>query len=613
MKNITKRQSRTQLSPDVYSVTEVYLESLDCPRSLTVLILMRHGEWDQVANLKATPKDYPNAALYHRAACATDWLRKYPDLPVKVDKEKAAKESWYQSEGECEMFSVRNVLIWNGSARQRELKFLWEVAADFIADVLGPCPLDLTPRFGPGATASDPSSAVSVLDKVSSRPTLTEDAKPFLALWQGTAWERSHIDSYGHKKRSYEPMVVEGNTFFTVNKTALTMRGCAKAPSINVSYQLAVGREIRSRLKRKLSLDLASGQARHGELAKAGSQFGLIATIDSERASDCQSIRLIKGLFNKAGFWYDLLESLREPKTFIDGKWVTLNKWSAMGNGYTFELETLVFLSLCYAVAWVHGINDDGPINPVSALDLVRGGDISVYGDDIIVPGHLANDTIRLLEASGFTVNKSKSYTDGPFRESCGSDFYNGIGVNTPKLKKSIEGPADWFSIHNALKKRYVDQYPNDKNASRVLVEVRNQLPRNLRAMYGPNYLGDRVLHGWFGPQVKARARVVGEIVGPMLPGEQRLLTDANQWVGTLLTLAPDVVKADIESYDSAAQLAYLLYTQSSDAPVRRPLRGVKYKVVQHEDDYYVIFANQDPRKSFLAGSPYKRFFGIEA
>lgn len=598
----SESSKKRYLAPEIRELSEVYYESLSCPRSLTAAILLRYGEFDQVASLKAKPSDYVNAAEYHLAALASDWLRKYPGLPVKVDPEYEAKKSWYQSESECKRTNASALIGFCG-----EVKLLLDIAADFCAEVLGPCPLDLTPRFGPGATVSDLATATTVLDKVTSRPTLTHEARCILPLWVGTAWERSHLQRDGYKKESYDPLTVEGNTFFTVPKTATIKRGCSKGPSINVAYQLAVGSVIRGRLKKTLGLDLAKGQQHHCELAREASITGSHATLDSERASDTMAYSIVRLLLSKSGFWFELLKTLREPKTKIDDKWVALEKFSAMGNGYTFELETLVFLSVCYAVAKVYELGDDFPLQygGLTSKDLIRTGHITVYGDDVIVPTFMARDVASVLALLGFTVNLKKSYFDGEFRESCGGDFFNGHAVQTAKLEKEPTQPADWFSIHNIVKARFVDLYPclNGKN---VLNVIRNQLPRQYRSMYGPTFLGDRVLHGWYGPQISAQARLVDNRI-PLLP-----TPDGNQWVCRIKTLAPRLESARLEDYEEGAQLAYILYTGKSEAPIRRPTRTLRFDVSHLEGDYHVVFEDYVPRAPlWLSRSKFARFFGI--
>lgn len=612
MTKVTSGEPTRTMAPDVHAVSMSYYAALDCPRSLTAALLLRHGEYDQLASLKATPKDYNSAREYHKAASASDWLRKYPGLPVKADPEYAALESWIQSEVECEITNDR-IAAASDHARTRaerrddvptcvdELALLddfLDLAGDFFCRVLGAVPDDLTPRFGPGATASDPATHTTVLDKVSSKLTVTEGCMCMFALWHGTAWERSLTFRDGYYKPKGVPRIVEGNTYFTVPKTALIHRACAKGPSVNVAYQLPVGLVLRERLLTFCNMDLVSGQSRHQEMARKGSLTGDYATLDSERASDTMALMLVRRLCKKSPDWLELLESLREPVTQVYGQRWELNKFSAMGNGYTFELETLVFLSLAWATAHLELASgrNVGPSGARTALDLIKLGDISVFGDDVVVPSTIANDVARNLQACGFTVNLKKSFFDGEFRESCGGDFYNGVAVQTAKLTKEVDDVAGWFSVHNVIKARSVDTGLVNK---RLLIKVKDQIPRRFRKMYGPTWLGDQVLHGWYGPQITQYARVVETgLHGPVQPGVAPLdrREDPNQLVGSLEVLTPVKELADLSDYTQMAQLAYHLYSYKSEAPVRRPTRKLKYVITRHEEDYHVLFMTKPPR-----------------
>jgi hypothetical protein len=85
-----------------------------------------------------------------------------------------------------------------------------------------------------------------------------------------------------------------------------------------------------------------------------------------------------------------------------------------MGNGYTFELETLIFVLLSICACDEVGVSSK---------------DVSVYGDDIIIPVEAYDVLKEVLETCGFTINEDKSYHEGPFRESCGEDYFRGINV----------------------------------------------------------------------------------------------------------------------------------------------------------------------------------------
>jgi hypothetical protein len=111
--------------------------------------------------------------------------------------------------------------------------------------------------------------------------------------------------------------------------------------------------------------------------------------------------------------------------------------FSSMGNGFTFELESLIFWALSKATAYFTGTS----------------GVISVYGDDIICPTGMAQDLIWILSVFGFQTNRDKSFTEGPFRESCGGHYHSGFDVTPFYLRKPIESLLDIIHMANSLRK----------------------------------------------------------------------------------------------------------------------------------------------------------------
>jgi hypothetical protein len=79
------------------------------------------------------------------------------------------------------------------------------------------------------------------------------------------------------------------------------------------------------------------------------------------------------------------------------------SKFSSMGNGMTFTIETLIF---------------------AAAVAAVGSKTVCVYGDDIVTDTNTVPDLLRLLRFLGFCVNQDKSFHTGPFRESCGEHWY---------------------------------------------------------------------------------------------------------------------------------------------------------------------------------------------
>lgn len=299
---------------------------------------------------------------------------------------------------------------------------------------------------------------------MSQAPTLYPDT---LCLWpflERTAWGRANREA---------PTLIRGNYFFSVLKNAMKNRGCCKEASGAVTLQLDVGSCLRSRLKR-VRIDLDQGQDIHRELARKGSLDGSLATIDLSNASDTVARKLVELILPDE--WYQLLSSLRAPFTRVDGKFVRLEKFSSMGNGFTFELETLLFWSLAETC--------------VDVLGAPR--EVSVYGDDIIVPTWPGLE--ELIRSSftffGFTLNEGKSFFDGPFRESCGGDFFDGQAVRPYYQKNYLDEPQEWIALLNGLRRL---ERPALTRAARSY--ALNQLPKSIRDLRGPPCLGDAVIH----------------------------------------------------------------------------------------------------------------------
>jgi len=127
----------------------------------------------------------------------------------------------------------------------------------------------------------------------------------------------------------------------------------------------------------------------------------------------------------------------------------------AMGCGFTFELETALFLAIVRAIVpgiWLksHGYIDGIQPRPGAKLSWAH---VGVNGDDIIVPTAYAQRVIDALTLFGFTVNEQKSYYDpnGHFRESCGGDYFRGVGVRPFFLTKELVGGDQIQTTCNAL------------------------------------------------------------------------------------------------------------------------------------------------------------------
>jgi hypothetical protein len=259
-------------------------------------------------------------------------------------------------------------------------------------------------------------------------------------------------------------VVVESAEVSMVPKTAKTSRTIEFQPLLNTFVQLGIG----SYMKRKLvrgGVNLYDQGINRNKARLASLPGSSLATVDFSSASDTISTWLVFELFDPE--WFDLLSNWRCGSVVYPEKNLKFNleKFSAMGNGYTFELESIIFYALSYAVLQSAGVSTS---------------DLSIYGDDLIVPS-IAKD--RLLESFsffGFTINDSKSYWEGLFRESCGVDYVDGVNVRPPYVKSRMT-PARLVYLHNFFRR-----YGHDE----ICAYFESLVPQHLR-LYGPDGYGD--------------------------------------------------------------------------------------------------------------------------
>jgi hypothetical protein len=464
------------------------MERLNCPRSLTLAIMARHGMWREALELPCEPAVYADSEAYFFSAQSHAFIKKLDCIPGWGARQRrdACVAKWWESEHACAASNLRlKPFLMNestGSSDERIYAFIERVRKN-VLDILGESlPLTWEGKFGPGATVSDNKAHTTVPDKTSSIPTFTPNALYHLVPWSGTLWATS-VAGLGKTPKS-----VRGNSFFTVPKDSTIDRPCAKEPSINGFFQLGLGAVMKRRLARA-GLDLQYGKEIHMQAACRGSLDGLSSTIDLSSASDTVCRNLVKLLLPPR--WFQALDSLRSPTTLIDGKTVVLEKFSSMGNGFTFELETTLFAAIVQACV------------PGGIL----GYDVLVFGDDMIVPTSSYVDCVAALRFFGFKPNLKKSFGTGPFRESCGGDYYNGVAVR-PHFQEIIPNePQHYISLANGLRRSCMGgSIPSSRWAAgrRLWHDAVDKLPSHIRSCRGPSSLGDIVLHS---PEWRTRWR----------------------------------------------------------------------------------------------------------
>lgn len=354
--------------------------------------------------------------------------QKREDLDIGVDKAEAARFQFQASERLCA--ETNHIFrLWGSGSFQFEpdVERVFFYAQRKIATLLGDVPnlSDIKGRFGPGATTQVIKRTASARKKLSQTFACSEDFVPLVreALEELPAWTSPYFE--GESDTASIPVEIHHGVLHFVPKNAKTYRSVVVEPSLNSFFQLGVGDLMADKL-RSVGIDITD-QSRNQQLAKEGSVTGALATLDLSSASDTIARELVAHLLPID--WFQFLDRLRTGSVLVDGEPVKLHKFSSMGNGFTFPLETLIFWAL-------------------SACTTARDEVCSVYGDDIIVPTTSVPLLSKVLTAAGFKLNTLKSYWCGPFRESCGKDYYSGMLIRPVYLKNRLSGESA-FVMHN--------------------------------------------------------------------------------------------------------------------------------------------------------------------
>lgn len=424
------------------------------------------------------------------------YLKKFPFKGT--DTKSPAIEKFYEGEAQCKLFNEQNfkALVSLDERHPEFFGILDDIRSD-IEDVLGTIP-DIESiighaKHGPGVSLGDQyqGGCSTSFYKWASLPySVTQGTKGLArhAIESDPRWVGALDDWYRSKFKlsigipidvdlfwSHVLEVVDGSRITTVPKTAETDRTIAIEPLLNVYLQLGVDHVIKSALRRKWGYDLTS-QEENQKMAYEGSVTDELVTVDMRNASETVALILCYLLLPPA--WMDLLMDLRSPQgSFFDSDGnvqdvIHFEKISSMGNGFTFALESLIFGSLVRAA--------------IRRTKSVKKS--AVYGDDLIVPTTAYPFLKTLLNLCGFKLNEEKSFADGPFRESCGKDFYLGYDVRPVFLKRNFQDVRDLFYAHNSLwllQERLHWTWSVD--LSRTLKFIRSQLSTQVeKLIYGP-------------------------------------------------------------------------------------------------------------------------------
>jgi hypothetical protein len=434
-------------NPDLFleSVFFALAKGIDTPVSLSCWLLFKHGEFSQLAKKDIQPDNYISADDFFVDYTIIKYLSKYKGLKTGIDTEAVATAAWKAAEEKCKITNenIRSARLRGFSPR---VEAVISIASRKIANLLGvlggpqgPSLASIFKRckWGPGATFSLKGEHCTLDDKIREFPiNVTRRCRHLIQAviesdphWFDALTGIMPDGPYSLLQSCFT--TVRGCRMSLVEKNAKTKRSIAIEPTANIFLQLAIGSVLRSKLQR-VGIDL-NDQSRNQFLAKRGSLNGDLATLDLAAASDTVSRELIYELFPVD--WAILLDQCRSPEIKAFGSWIKLEKFSSMGNGFTFELESLIFWSLTVASLEAMG----------------QQGDVGIYGDDIILPSPCVPLLTEVLDTLGFSLNMEKSYVAGYFRESCGKHYWNGTDVTPIYQKEEVASEPEYYRAANRL------------------------------------------------------------------------------------------------------------------------------------------------------------------
>jgi len=417
---------------------EVYFalcKTVDSPVSLGAWLRFKYAQ-AELASMPLDPMGYREGDKdrFHKDYSCVELLSKWKGLKTGIDTEAEAYRRFDIAEQMCAATNGRLKTMRATGQLDPYVASVFHAAQRKISRVLGDFStfvFEHLCEWGPGATLELPRAVAFVDAKTVELPiTVTRKMLPLARSYieLDRYWSGAILGTYAEGpfcllENVFE--VVDYNRIDTVPKSAKTDRMIAVEPRMNGFFQKGVGKYIRRRLKR-YGIDL-DDQTRNQRFAGMAHVLGL-ATVDLSMASDTVALELVYELLPFE--WASFLDDLRSPYgQKPDGTRIRYSKFSSMGNGFTFELETLIFWALAQSIT-------DQDAN---------GSTVSVYGDDIIVSKTVVPQLIQVLDFAGFKTNVDKTHVEGLFFESCGKHYFNGVEVTPAYQKEELE--HDWEAI----------------------------------------------------------------------------------------------------------------------------------------------------------------------
>lgn len=431
-----------------------------------MLAAYKNRDFHQLALLtELSPQQYSDASSYYRAAQLSAFFNKNLNEADPAQQklcDDRAFQKFLKSERRVRRYNqIHRLYRVTGKERDHEIR---ESVRGIIREVLGRLPdvreLAAHADFGPGASIGANGNFTSFCHKLAAKKWTVgpfAEAETMLLCWEipqlrefllslaqeptllpgpdGTWGVICHNPSIFRWAWAGLVKWCQYNKLSFVPKKFNISRVIASEPLLSGLLQKAYGDWIAGRLLKCLNIDLGLQEV-NSEMAREGSLDDVdgYVTIDLADASGSIGFELTRTHFPED--WFLALDRARSHSWSVDGKTSTpYESFVSMGNGFCFPLQTLLFAAVCVACARAKGEKPD----------------YRVYGDDIIVRKSVGALVIRVLRRMGFRTNSEKTYIDGPFRESCGKDWWLGQDVRPVYVRGPFDDVISLHALHNQL------------------------------------------------------------------------------------------------------------------------------------------------------------------
>lgn len=205
--------------------------------------------------------------------------------------------------------------------------------------------------------------------------------------------------------------IVDGCAISYVDKDNDAKRVITREPLLNMICQLVVSGGVKHCLRKGWSYDKETAQGVHGNMISDLNY----ATFDLSNASNSNWLPVVEWFLPSNLFGH--LLNTRSPVGTWKGQSHEFAMLAPMGNGFTFEIMTVILMAVAKSCDYQS----------------------SVYGDDIIIKKTFSDVFLATLSYMGYQVNTSKSFNSGYFRESCGAFFHKERYLRSYKVEYATD------------------------------------------------------------------------------------------------------------------------------------------------------------------------------